>query len=558
VASPLGKWRKDRADPFIPSHTVSELYSDKRLKLEASQSAARTGLNLTVKNSIWNALSFLASAGIMFLSLPLMLSMLGTEQYGVMVLLTAVLAPLGLTTLNLAQATVKYVAEAVGRGSIQEAARFVQTTLLFNIGTGLVGSAGLAAVAGVLVKHVFIISPENQIMSQNCLYWVAAGWTVMQVASTFLAVPTALQQYPLVASGTTLQALLSAGLGLSVLFAGGNLLSFMKAQFVVQVLAMLGWFVVAKRLLPDSSLLPRWHTRAFRTSFRYGSWQTIANVGSMMANQTDKYVLGALLPASAVGLYNIALAIEQRAYVFVYKLAEVLFPAFSDLQARNDRKREYLALMRASWLLTTLSASMLIPVLVWGREFLALWMGRQVADGSYRVLQVLALAGLLGSASNAGQFYLLGSGRTRWSAFIAWATGICVLVGSIILIPRLGLEGAGWSNVAAMVVQAGAVTIMWKTVFGSDSHWAAFVSALYGPIVVGLCVAGILRWAKSMLQLQIGWPQFIVGCGCSSLLVFLAILAADRYLPGGNIRAADISILRARFLGLSRYFRLAR
>jgi O-antigen/teichoic acid export membrane protein len=526
--------------------------------LEASQSAARTGLNLTVKNSIWNVLSFLASAGIMFFSMPLMLSMLGTEQYGVMVLLTAVLAPLGLTTLNLAQATVKYVAEAVGRGSMQEAAQFVQTTLLFNIGTGLVGSAGLAAVAGVLVKHVFIISPESQVMSQNCLYWVAAGWTVVQVASTFLAVPTALQQYPLVASGTTLQALLSAGLGLSVLFAGGNLLSFVKAQFVVQVLAMLGWFVVAKRLLPDSSLLPRWHTGAFRTSFRYGSWQTIANVGSMMANQTDKYVLGALLPASAVGLYNIALAIEQRAYAFVYKLAEVLFPAFSDLQARNDRKREGLALMRASWLLTTLSASMLIPVLVWGREFLALWMGRQVADGSYRVLQILALAGLLGSASNAGAFYLLGSGRTKWSAFIAWATGICVLVGSLLLIPRLGLEGAGWSNVAAMVVQAGAVTIMWKTVFGSDSHWAPFVSALYGPIVVGLFVAGILRWVKSMLQLQIGWPQFIVGCGCSSLLVFLAILAADRRLPGGNIRAADISILQARFLGLTRYFRLAR
>jgi hypothetical protein len=78
----------------------------------------------TIANSIWNVGALFVSLVVTFFTAPLILAILGTSNYGLFALLTAILAPLGLTNLNLGQATVKYVVEAYGRGDVAEAGTY--------------------------------------------------------------------------------------------------------------------------------------------------------------------------------------------------------------------------------------------------------------------------------------------------------------------------------------------------------------------------------------------------------------------------------------------------
>jgi O-antigen/teichoic acid export membrane protein len=477
-----------------------------------------------------------------FVATPITVAGLGASHYGLMVLLTAVLVPLGLTNFGLSQATVKFVAEANARGDQRQAEAYIGTTLLFNFVVGLAGSAAIVVIAGPLLPRLFQMTPDDAPLARACLYWIAAGWTVNQLAATANAVPVAIQRYDVAAAGTTAASVLTTGFALAGLFLRGGLLAFVQGQFIGQVLAMIIWFAIARRVCPGVSLAPRWDRRAFRSSFSFGAWQTVANVGGLVAGQTDKYILGAFLPTATVGLYNIALTVEQRVYSLAFRMSEVLFPAFSHLQVSGSAERESNVLMRSSWLLTVFGAGMLAPLAVWGRDFLSLWVGPGTSDQTYRVLQVLALGGLLGSATNAGYHYLLGVGRTTWTAMISITTGAVVLGGSLLLVPRLGLEGAAWSGVAAMVVQAAMVTYMWHVLFPSHAHWPVYVTALYGPVVTSVATTWALLAVRNAIGLPpLSWVTLPVAAGLTTLLIVGMCVGVDRFLPGGDIRTGDVT-----------------
>lgn len=515
--------------------SLAQLVDDSESQLVPENTAEPPGR--IVSNSAWNVVAFLFSAVLLFISTPILLSLLGTDMYGLAMLLSALLAPLGLANLNLGQATIKYVAEAHGRGDAAEAGIYVETTLLFNIGVGILGSLVLASLGPWLLSDVFNIALADRTLATSCLYWIAGGWGVSQAAMTFSAVPVAVQRYDWFSLGTVVFALLYTGLGLVMVVSGRGVLGFVQGQFIAQLVGLFGWYLLARRLLPDVRMRLQWHATAFRRSFRFGLWQTIGQLGSLIASQTDKYVLGIALTPAAVGLYNVALSVEGRAYNLGFRMAEVLFPAFSHLQGLDDVRQQRLLFVQSSWLLTTVSASALITLTVWSEEFLTLWLGGSVAAVVSPVLQLLALAGLLGSASNAAYFYLLGIGEVQVTAALALFGGGIVLIGSIVLVPHLGLAGAGWSNVVAMLAKAVAISIVLRKQFKELLRPAVYLSAMYGPIVTGLIVAGIVVFAKSALADVASWISLV---GCVSLtfaLVFCTIVLVDRWLPGGHARS---------------------
>ncbi len=475
-----------------------------------------------------------------FVATPIILKLLGTSRYGLMAVLTAILYPLGLTTLNFGQATVKYVAEALGKGDNQQAGAYLRTTLLFNLIIGVVGMMTIVVLASWLTSSVFQIAPVDRVLGRDCLYWLAVGWLVTQAVATLSSVPMAFQRYELVTITNAGYSLLSAICSIGILYATGNLVYYVAARTLLQVCAMAAWIIIARSLLPGVRLFPQWNQLAFRRCFGFGIWQTASQLGGMLGAQTDKYVLGILMSTASVGLYDVAMTAQKQAYSLGNKFGEVLFPAFSRVSAENDRRNEASMLMRSTWLLSLLSTIIMVPVIVLAKDFLSLWVGREVAASSGPVLRVLGVAGMLGSASNATFFYLQGVGKTKWNALIVFATGVTVLTSSLLLVPRLGLAGAGWGNIAAMFVQAVLVAYTWSRMFRGILTSRVYLTALYEPVIVGLLSALLGLWIRGHLAYPVTWLTLLLAAAiCVSVTVSL-VVAANRVMPGGNVRHHDL------------------
>src|SRR5574341_1512132 len=142
----------------------------------------------TVEYSLWNVISLIAMLLVAFISTTVKLSLLGTNQYGLLVILTSIIFPLGLTTLNFGQATIKYMAEEYAKKDFGQAGIYLRTTLAFNLVVGIIGTVLIWLLSPWLVNSVFSISPSDCDVGIVVMRLLSIGWLVVQIYSTYGAI----------------------------------------------------------------------------------------------------------------------------------------------------------------------------------------------------------------------------------------------------------------------------------------------------------------------------------------------------------------------------------
>ena len=490
----------------------------------------------TASNALWNLLPFGWGFLLNLVAVRLVVARLGIEDYGLYGILAVFATPLTLANLGFGEATVKFVAEAAHRGDHEEAGRFLRTTLTLNLGVGALGGLLLALAGPSIVLSVFHLPLTRGPEIAGALRWLALGWVANQSGAAFLAIPPAFQRFRLVALGHFVAQTAVALLGVLGALWGG-LEGFAAGTAAGNLCAALAWIVLARGLLPGIAMAPSIDREAWGRAFRFGGWQALAQLGTLLANQVERFLLGIFLTPAAVGLYNVAQGLEQKIYSAVYKMSEVLFPLFSTLQSETPERRVGL-LLRASWLLTALAVTLLAPLLPLAAPLLTTWIGDS-AVGAVPVLQALALAGILGCASNASFFFLLGSGETRGMAFLAGVTGLVTVVAALLLLPRYGLAVAGLSQAIAMVAQQAILTIrLLPGVLGRRLAVGPALAAMYSPVLGGLLVA-FAAASLGATHLR-GWTALAgayLGLAAASALVIAGVGAM---LPGADERRRDL------------------
>lgn len=486
-----------------------------------------------MRNSAWNFSAYVVYVLATFLSARLYIDYVGLKQYGLLVLLGSIIAPLGLLNFGLAQATVKYMAESFARGDRAAAANYLSNTLLFNLGVGALGALTLGLLAPWLTVAVFRIDAADQTLATAMLHWTAATWLTTQVAATFTAVPTALQQYRVVSQANTFFMTMSIVLGLATLMLGGDLLNVVQVRFAWSVVTVVGWAWLANRACPGLRLRPSYHRDAFRDSFRFGAWQTAASAGSIVANQADKYLLGIYISTGAVGLFNVPTVIFTTAYIGITKLADILFPAISDLHGRGDRVRMAMLVQKAAWAISLVMASVQSALYVWAPDILRLYLGTEVDPAAVQVLRISAIVSMVSAPSIVVDQFLLGVGATHWTATTAFASGAINLIGGVLLVPRFGLAGAAWSDMIAVVGSRPLLHyLIWRRELSTHTSWREFVSMLYGSAMIGIPVTLGLSAVERAVSLRLTWLTLPLSALVVALITAASCLAAGRRLPG--------------------------
>lgn len=506
-------------------------------------------------NSLWNLFAYMSYTVVTVISGPIYIRFLGVSDYGLLVLLTSILTPLGLLNFGFGNATIKYIAESYGRGEIEKGGEYLRTTLLFNIGVGIIGALTIVLLANFLSTSVFEIETAKQHIAQKALIWIALGWLVTQISATFKGVPIALQKYKMVSIITGLSTSLNIVIGLLVLVAGGDLLVLIQVRLVWNILIIGLWGGLARRMLPGIDFWPKFHEQAFIKSFRFGVWQVVSQIGGMINNQADKFMLGIYVSTSAVGLFSIPMLIFGAGYNVIAKLGEVLFPAISDLQGTGNEHHLMHVVLRSSWLLNVLMAAIMGTIVVFAHDVLRLYVGSDIANSSAFILKIFAALAILSAPSiGIGQF-LLGTGRTNWQAITAISTGSVTLAVSMILIPRYGLHGAAWSDLVAIVLSRPLIHfLIWRKYWRQSVPGYRFFSYLYGPSVGGIAGMGLLIFLRTRVDWQPGWAALFVGGAVCVIMQLTLVLMFDCLLSESEKRRKDIIGVITRLTGFLSLF----
>jgi len=499
-----------------------------------------------LRNSIWHSFGWGFMILLNFFSVPFIISELGPSSYGIFVLAISIAAPMGLLDFGMTDATVKYLSESLGKDDRAGAARYAASGMFFNIAVGIVGTGLVVAIAPFLVRSVFDIPLIDHDEAIGAMRLSAILWMAAQIRQTPTGVMTAFKRFDLLNVGSSLMQAVILLCGLAALWSGGGLTGFVGAQAGASVAATGVWIALSMKVSGGISLIPAFERASLRQTTTFGFWQMLNMLGSILSQQSLRWLLGILLNVTSIGFYNVCQQLVNTLYMIAYRIGQVLFPEVSALVGKGAGKKAAEIVVHATWLVSVAAGAMFVPVAIFAQDLLRLWVGGEISNVAAETLRIMCIGSFIGCLFAAPSFYLLGTERGRWLAGMSMMNGAIVVVASALLVPPLGLSGAAIAYAGGTLVHAVILIAMWRTVFRAWIPGRSYFSAAFGGLFLSTILGGAGSLARNAWMGPSSWGELTLWGGAAAAVTAFCILSIGHFLPGGSDRTRSVlSLVRS-------------
>lgn len=254
-------------------------------------------------------------------------------------------------------------------------------------------------------------------------------------------------------------------------------------------------------------------------------------LASAISLGADKYVVGYYLGLKQVGIYSVCFTISALTFFLTGPVNDVLFPELSALHDSGNSesfRRRFAGIQKFVFGASVGAAAILA---IFPQEVLRLLASREFMSGS----TALALLGVQGIFMAVVMLYavILNVRMRVWSSTAFWlASGILILLFDVVLIPRIGIEGAAVSQLIATA--AGAIVLI-------AVHWDLFSLTFESKWLIhnGLAFAAVglleIVWQRESLDFSQSILKIVAGASVYLLSLFIT----------GFIRIDDFRIIKS-------------
>lgn len=392
-----------------------------------------------------------------FISVPLALSYLGPERYGVWLTLTSLMAIISLADLGLGNGLMNVISETEGTGD-RRLAREAVSSAFFSL-------TGLAAMAAVII---FLIHPG--------IPW-AKIFNVHSARAVAESSPTVAVFFVCLLLGIPLNVALRVHMGVQETYvsnlwmAAGSLFGLAGLAIVVNAGMSLPWLVLSLAGGPVlasglSSVYLFWKrrpwlrpglgnvsVRATKQIMRFGMLFFVLQLAGAVGYQSDNLIIARILGADQVPQYGVPLKLFTLAPVALSLFLMPLWPAYREALSRGDYQWVRRALPRSFALAGVLVVPASIALMFFAVPILRVWVGTTITPNS-ELLVALGLWAICMSLSGPLAMYLNAAGIIRFQVVCASMMALANIILSIILVRRIGVAGAVYGSVVAQLVFA--------------------------------------------------------------------------------------------------------
>src|SRR5688572_11242523 len=264
----------------ISTTAIAPLRLSRRTRRHWEMSSDPTGKRRSLTaNSLFSVIAWLFPILLGFISTPIVVRGLGSEQYG---LFAIVLGFISYSfTFGVGKVAGKYVPEFQAAGESEKVTQVIAAAFWFSFTIGVLGSVALALAAPTIARDLFLISPENQQSVIYSLYLAGAIGLVWMLSQVFQFVLQGLHRFDNFVALTNLAGLLLGGGNIALALNGFGLVALLGWNLgVVSFVGML-FYLRARHLLPSLRLLTDIPRAMLVTVVQYGGsiilYQIFAN-----------------------------------------------------------------------------------------------------------------------------------------------------------------------------------------------------------------------------------------------------------------------------------------
>jgi O-antigen/teichoic acid export membrane protein len=200
----------------------------------------------------------------------------------------------------------------------------------------------------------------------------------------------------------------------------------------------------------SSAPSPRRPSGVVREFWGFSGLRGLASIFQTTFLWLDTLLVGALVSASAAAIYTTAGRMVRLGALVLMAIVQAVGPQISELLSRDEPSRAEHVYRISTWWLMSLTWPLYITMAVFAPLLLRVFgVG---FEGGANVVTTMCLAMLLSTAMGSVDMVLLMAGKSGWNLINSVVSLMTNVVGNLLLVPHLGIEGAGiaWAGAVAL------------------------------------------------------------------------------------------------------------
>lgn len=473
-------------------------------------------------SAIWNIFARIFPLVITFFLTPVLISSLGIGHYGLYMLIMSVSGLMSVMSFGLGDATVRYVAYYHNLDDLDGVNRVFRSTLLVYLLVGFI-SVFLIIILAPNIVNLFAIDDNGIDLAIKLFRFTAIGFFLTLLNSVVNAVLQALQRYDINARIVVSVAIVQAVATLLLLSRGYGIFALICLGIVVQCLSIFLNYRVVRALVPAIKIWPSFSRAGLREVFGYGVFSFLSQALGMSFSYSDRLLAGSFINVGSVGFLTVPQDLAFRALSLVSQGGTVLFPRFSVIDDLQERACLY---MNASWAMLFLSSIIFVPLTIFMSDFISLWINPEFASKCSHVGQLIAASSVVRGAFVTYESLFKGINKPQYVTILSLFVGGLSLTLNCLLIPRFGIEGAGYSYCCTALLGVITVILTWKYVLGISDFFELLRSFFLPVGLAFVCMAAGFK--LKLIYAPVGWIGLIVGVALAMLVTAAVLFGADR------------------------------
>jgi O-antigen/teichoic acid export membrane protein len=397
-----------------------------------------------------NWIGMLVVALVSFLLVPILIRGLGSFDYGIWILLSAIVDYYGLLDLGMRTTVQRFVAQLRSTNDRAALNQLAATAWLLAIATSILIALISVAVTPFL-PDLFHLAGETRQTSRLTLLLLGLAVAVTVPSQLLASYLYGCQRFDLYNMTFASAAIVRAGALALILHLGHGLRGVAAVTLVMSLVTCIVHWRLVRWVDPDLSIRPGLASHhCLREILSFGAYVTLNGAGDQLRFRMDSVVIARWVNVASIALFNVAGVLMEYFKRAVSAASAPLMSRMAALEA--DRKTAELRdlFLRSTRFTSIMSFSLAGLLLLNGRAVLKLWVGEEfVPSFDLVVILVIPYAVALAQLPSVSAIYACGRHRPMavWTAL----EGVLNLALSIYLGQRLGLLGVALGTAVPML-----------------------------------------------------------------------------------------------------------
>ncbi len=423
---------------------------------------------------------------------PIMLELLGQDEYGLYKLASSVTSYVSLMSLGIGSAMTRYLIKSrTEEGKEAEQKIFGLFSVIFSV----IGIASL--IVGTILTLCLGFFYGNSLSSEEIsrmkilVFMMVINMAVSFVISPFISVVNSHEKFIFIQITNILTTCATPLVNLLMLYLGYASIGLVSSSMIMSLAINISYVFYVRKSMNIKPIFKNMPTGILKEILKFSFWIFVANIVTQLYNATDTVLIGAIpsLATAGVAVYNIGATFNNIIISITTGVSSLLGPKINKMVFSNASDKELSDIAIKIGRLQCYIIMLLISGFIsFGKPFLTFYAGEGYED-AYYVALLMMVPNIVPLIQSVFLSITVAKNMHRFRSLLYLFIALINIVGTWLLLNSMGIIGAALVTGAALLLGQGLImNIFYKTKMQLDvgRFWINMLPIFVVPVLLSV------------------------------------------------------------------------